>query len=92
MADPGSNRVRVKIGGIEYTLRGHASEAQLREVAATVDGMMNQIQRANPQLDQRRAAVLCAVNLADEYGRLSARYEELERLLDEQTRGAQKKG
>ncbi len=86
MAGRATNRVRVKIGGIEYTLRGDASEAQMREVAATVDRMLNQIQKANPQLDQRRAAVLCAVNLADEYQRLAARYDELEQLLDEQTR------
>jgi cell division protein ZapA len=86
MADPTTNRLRVKIGGIDYTLRGRASEAELRQVADTVSGMMAQIQKANPQLDQRRAAVLCAVNLADELHRLNIKYQELMQLLDEQTR------
>lgn len=86
MAGPDTNRLRVKIGGIEYRLRGNASETQLRRVADTVDGMMAQIQKANPQLDQRRTAVLCAVNLADELERLNAKYQELVQLLDEQTR------
>lgn len=86
MAGPNTNRLRVKIGGVDYTLRGEAATAELRRVAETVDGMMAQIQRANPQLDQRRAAVLCAVNLADDLRQLQSKYQELLQLLEEQTR------
>lgn len=64
MAD--SRRIRVSIGNSEYTLRGEASEAHLRQVARKVNDMMGELLAANPRLDDRRAAVLTAINLADE--------------------------
>ncbi|QSO52465.1 cell division protein ZapA [Alicyclobacillus curvatus] len=93
MADDSTQKTRVSIGGMEYTLRGQASEMHLRAVARAVDGLMHQIASANPRLDERRIAVLTAVNFADEFIRLREAYQELQgkyddvmQLLDEQTR------
>jgi cell division protein ZapA len=79
------NRVRVFIRGNEYTLRGNASVAHLRQVADKVDAVMEQVAKANPQLESRRIAVLAAINLADELIRLQNEYNELLELLDQQT-------
>ncbi|QQE77474.1 cell division protein ZapA [Alicyclobacillus sp. SO9] len=79
------NRLRVTIAGTEYTLRGDASVEQMRTVANKVDELMTEIAQANPQLDEKRAAVLTAVNIADELYRLQIQYDSLLQLLDEQT-------
>lgn len=100
MADDATHKTRVTIGGADYTLRGEASETHLRAVARAVDGLMQQIASANPRLDQRRIAVLTAVNFSDELIRLrdenrelreenrelQSKYHELLVLLDEHTR------
>lgn len=99
MADEGIRRLRVTIGNAEYNLRGEASETHLRTVARTVDDLMRGIASGNPRLDERRAAVLTALNLADQLIRiqsehvtlraqqetLQSKYAELLALLDEQT-------
>jgi len=82
------SRVRVQIYGTEYALRGLGTEEQLRGVAAQVNKVMRDIAAANPQLDQKRVAVLTAVNLADDLQRLRHQYEELMQLLDDKTRSS----
>ncbi|WP_258112005.1 cell division protein ZapA [Alicyclobacillus sp. SP_1] len=86
------NRIKVQIHGAEYTLRGDASSQHLRAVAERVDHLMAGITSAVPHLDERRAAVLSAVNMADELLRLEQSYEALQReyqelleLIEEQT-------
>lgn len=81
------NRVKVNIHGMEYTLRGTATEKHLRAVATTVDRMMSDITAASSYMDERRVAVLTALNLADELQRLQEEYRELASLLDENTGG-----
>ena len=88
-----TQKTRVSIGGTEYTLRGQASQLHLRAVARSVDNLMHQIASANPRLDERRIAVLTAVNFADElirlreaYRDLQGQYDDLMQLLDEKTR------
>ncbi|GGJ06305.1 hypothetical protein GCM10010885_14310 [Alicyclobacillus cellulosilyticus] len=102
MNDGQTNRIRVRIFGSEYVLRGDAPEEMLRSVAEYVDGMMRRITTANPRLDAQKAAVLAALNIAEELFRLRREAnilqqeatrvrrenEELLRLLDELTRTA----
>ncbi|MCL6446305.1 MAG: cell division protein ZapA [Alicyclobacillus sp.] len=78
-------RVRVDIFGTEYTMRGDASADDLRAVAKEVDSLMRTIAAANPQLDQRRLAVLAALNMADEVRKLRKECDELRAMLDELT-------
>jgi len=86
------NRLRVKIAGADYTLRGDASLEQLRAVANKVDELMTQIKQSNPQLDEKRAAILTALNLADQLYRLQVQYEGLVQLLDSETKSPSTKG
>lgn len=80
------NRVKVIIHGMEYTLRGPAPQAQMREVAQIVDRKMTEIAAMASYMDERRVAVLTALNLADELFQLRKEYQDLMSLLDAQTR------
>lgn len=76
MADDSIQKIRVTIRGMEYTLRGQASETHLRTVARSVDSLMQQIASANPHLDERRIAVLAAANVVDELLRIREAHSE----------------
>ncbi len=60
------NTVTVVINGIEYNLRGKEDEKYLSEVAAYVDNKIREISGSNKKLSTSSAAVLTAVNIADE--------------------------
>ena len=60
------NRVAVTIGGRDYTLLAAEDEQYVRKVAAHVDkGLTDMVDSAHLSLTD--AAVMTAVNLADEY-------------------------
>lgn len=77
-------KVTVKILGEEYVVRGTAPEAHLAELAAMVDSRATKLLAENPRLGLTRAAVLTALNLADEYVRLKAEHERLATLFEEE--------
>lgn len=60
------NTVTVVINGIEYNLRGKEDELYLSKVAAYVDNKIREISGSNKKLSTSSAAVLTAVNIADE--------------------------
>lgn len=60
------NTVTVIINGVEYNLRGKEDERYLSEVAAYVDTKIREISGSNKKLNTSSAAVLTAVNIADE--------------------------
>lgn len=60
------NRIRVRICGIEYMLVSTESPEYIHRVAYMVDKKMNEIMSSNTKLSTAQAAVLTAVNLADE--------------------------
>jgi len=60
----------VRIGGMDYTLAGAASEEYMHRVAIYVDRKMEEITRNNPKLSTTMAAVLVSLNIADELLRL----------------------
>ncbi|MCR4601461.1 MAG: cell division protein ZapA [Clostridia bacterium] len=62
-----TNRETVKIYGQEYTITGTSSSEQIREVAAYVDGIMNEIAAGIPNMSASSLAVLTAVNIADDF-------------------------
>jgi len=78
------NKVEVKIGGKEYILVGTESEEYIQKVALYIDKKMNEILKANSHLSTSMAAVLTAVNVADDFfkvqdseGRLRTQLEKL---------------
>ncbi len=69
MADDGA-RVVVNIYGEECALRGDGTPERLRGLAALVDARMRAVAGRTPQLSKTRVAMLAALQLADELGRL----------------------
>ena len=60
------NTVTVIINDVEYNLRGKEEEKYLLDVAAYVDTKIKEISGTNKKLSTSSAAVLTAVNIADE--------------------------
>ncbi|UOF92696.1 cell division protein ZapA [Fodinisporobacter ferrooxydans] len=77
MSQQDLNRIHVDIFGHQYSLRGQASSAHMRLVAALVDEKMKEIAQVNSRFDLGKVAVLSAVNIADEYIRLLEEYKDL---------------
>ena len=67
-----ANRVTVNICGEDYTLVAEESTAYMEQVAALVDKRMGEV-IAGAKVGRSDAAVLAAVNLADELLKVSGR-------------------
>ncbi len=63
-------RVVVTIFGEECALRGDGTPERLRGLGALVDARMRAVAGRTPQLSKTRVAMLAALQLADELGRL----------------------
>ena len=61
------NKVEVKIAGKDYTLVGAESDEYIQKVGLYIDRKMNEILRVNSTLSTSMAAVLTAVNVADDF-------------------------
>lgn len=61
------NKVGVRIAGKEYTLVGIESDEYIQKVALYIDKKMNEIVKINSKLSTSMAAVLAAVNVADDF-------------------------
>lgn len=61
------NKVEVRIAGKDYNLKGVESEEYLQKIALYIDKKMNEIMRSNSKLSTSMAAVLTAVNVADDF-------------------------
>lgn len=91
------NKVYVRIAGKDYTLMGVESDEYIQRIAMYIDKKMNEILKVNNKLSTSMAAVLTAVNVADDYVKahesehhlkkeLKHAYEELEKLRNENQR------
>jgi cell division protein ZapA len=58
--------VQVEIFGQQYTIRGEADQAYIREVAAYVDRKMREITQKVPMAPLSKVAILASLNIADE--------------------------
>jgi cell division protein ZapA len=83
----GRNKVIVRIAGKEYTVVGVEAEEHIQKVGFYIDKKMNEIMRGNNKLSTSLAAVLTAINVADDFVKISeseARYKsEISRLQEE---------
>ena len=75
--------IRVFIYDQEYYVRGDLDEKYIHELAKFLDTKMRSIAGRTRTVDSLRVAVLAALNIADEYHRIKARYEETSKHVDE---------
>jgi cell division protein ZapA len=61
------NKVEVRICGKDYTLVGVESDDYIQKVGLYIDKKMNEITRTNNKLSTSMAAVLTAINVADDF-------------------------
>lgn len=61
------NKVEIRIAGKDYTVVGVESEEYIQRVGLYIDKKMNEIMRLNSKLSTSMAAVLTAINVADDY-------------------------
>lgn len=61
------NKVVIKIAGNDYTLVGVESDEYMQKVGLYIDKKMNEILFRNNRLSTSLAAVLTALNVADDY-------------------------
>jgi len=87
-----SGEINVSILGHTYTIRGEADPDYIRELAAYVDDKMRTVRERNATAPPLEAAVMVAVNIADELfrereaargvdGMLESRFRELSDVL-----------
>jgi cell division protein ZapA len=76
------NRVAVEILGERYLLKGDRSPEYIRRLAAEVDHRVRDIINRHSRIPITKAAVLAAVNLADELNRLQESYDGLVKMIE----------
>lgn len=74
------NRVILRIAGMDYAIRGLESEEYMHKLGLYVDKKMSEIMRNNSKLSTNMAAVLTALNVADDYAKA---HENGEKLINE---------
>jgi cell division protein ZapA len=75
--------IRVVIYDQEYYIRGDMDEEYIQKLGKLVDTKMRAIAGRTRTVDSLRLAVLAALNIADEYHQIKARYEETTKRVDE---------
>jgi cell division protein ZapA len=76
------SRVEVEIFGERYVFKGDASPEHIRRLAEDVDRRVRDIVNRHSRIPTTKAAILVAVNLADELNRLQDSYDSLVRMIE----------
>jgi len=83
LATPLQDGITVYIYDQEYHMRGQLDPEYIRTLARFVDEKMRSVAARSQTVDSLRAAILAALNIADDYHQLLARYEAITRELDQ---------
>jgi cell division protein ZapA len=75
--------IRVVIYEQEYFMRGDLNQEYIQKLAQYVDTKMRSIAERTRTVDTVRVAMLAALNVADEYHQMKARYEDATQNVDE---------
>lgn len=82
-----SNKIRLKIGGIEYSITSEEDEAYIISLGSEVEKKMNTVLAKSPFLSTNMAAVITALEAMDEAKKIQTENEALrlenKRLLEE---------
>ena len=72
-----SNKIRIKVGGMEYCLNSDDDELYVKNLAAELDRRLDSIAKKSPFLSTTMAAVVAALEYADSAKKQSRENEEL---------------
>ncbi len=72
-----SNKIRIKVGGMEYCLTSDDDEAYVRNLAAELDRRLDTIAKNSPFLSTTMTAVVAALEAYDNAKKQAAQNEEL---------------
>lgn len=75
--------IRVEIYDQEYHMRGELDPEYIQKLAKFLDARMRSIAERTHTVDSLRVAILAALNLADEYHQLKAKYEATTKRVDQ---------
>ena len=79
-------RVDVEIFGEYYTLKGSSTQDQMLALAHYVNRKMKHLAGRNTRLTKTQAAVLAALNIADELRTLQEEHDNLVRMLEPESK------
>jgi cell division protein ZapA len=79
-------RVDVEIFGEYYTLKGSSTQEQMLALAHYVNRKMKNLASRNTRLTKTPAAVLAALNIADELKTLQEEHDNLVRMLEPESK------
>lgn len=71
------NKVRLKIGGAEFTIATQDEPAYIEKIAGEVDGRITRIMKESPRLSVTMAAILAALDYCDDYRKTEASADHL---------------
>lgn len=81
------NSIRIKIGGIEYSITSEDNEAYIRSLGSELERRMNAVKKRSPFLSVTMSAVMTALEALDEAKKCERENEnlrlEIKRLLEE---------
>lgn len=83
------NKVKVIIGGMEYTLVTPEEAEYVQRVAILVDKKLSEITEYNPHLSTAMAAMLTSINLADDYLKIDDSMDNLRKQVAEYSKSEQ---
>lgn len=73
--------VEVTIMGQPYSVKGDADEEYIRHLAGLVDGRMRELFKKNPSMTPIKAAIMTALNLADQLTQCEKSCDQVNRVL-----------
>jgi cell division protein ZapA len=86
MNNPFNEKVTIKIRNREYAIRGSDDREQILKVAAYVDEKIKEILDSTKELNDEKAAILTALDIAGDYFQLIKEKEDLLREINDRSR------
>ena len=75
--------IEVDILGQKYTIKGDASEEYIKKLVSFVDLKLKEVHNSAPNMAPLKAAILAALNIADELHRLREDHEKAAQEIEE---------
>ena len=77
--------VEVYILGQKYTIKGEASEDDIKEISSTIDAMIKDVCDKYPNINQNKALILTLFNMAEAMQKLNAELDGMTSHIEQQT-------